>query len=246
MSTCHHEAGCPEVSVVIPAYNEEKCIGACVREVQDVMDRLRRSYEIVVVDDGSTDNTLNVLRECKSGMPQLVILSLDGNCGQSAAFDAGLKGARGAVIVTMDADLQNDPADIPRLLDLIGEWDLVCGYRRERQDSTVRRISSRIANSVRNRLTHETIRDVGCSLRAFRSECVNGLKLYRGMHRFLPTLLRLDGWTVTEIPVHHRARMWGESKYGIRNRLFCGLRDLFAVRWMMRRWLKYRIAERIE
>ena len=110
----------------------------------------------------------------------------------------------------------------------------------------MRRISSRIANWVRNRLTHEQIRDVGCSLRAIRAECLRHLKLYDGMHRFLPTLLRLDGWTVTQVPVKHRARRWGESKYGIRNRLFRGLRDLFAVRWMASRWLNYRVEERIE
>jgi glycosyltransferase involved in cell wall biosynthesis len=235
-----------EVSVVIPAYNEEESVGACVDQVRAVMDQTGRRYEIVVVDDGSKDATLRVLLERKKQVPPLVIVRLDKNHGQTAAFDAGFRTVRGKVVVTMDADLQNDPADIPRLLELVGQWDMVCGYRRKRHDSIVRRISSRIANRVRNKVTGEEIRDVGCSLRAVRSECLRGLKLYSGMHRFLPTLLRLDGWTITEIPVNHRPRSRGKSKYGIRNRLFRGLRDLMAVRWMMSRWLRYRIAERIE
>jgi len=163
-----------------------------------------------------------------------------------SAFDAGFKAARGKAVITMDADQQNDPADIPRLLEALEQWDVVCGYRQKRHDSVVRRISSRVANWVRNKLTRESIRDVGCSLRAVKRECLQGLKLYNGMHRFLPTLLRLDGWRVTEVPVNHRPRRRGKSKYGIRNRLFRGLRDLMAVRWMRSRWLRYRIAERIE
>jgi len=236
----------PELSVVIPAYNEEEAIGPCVEELHGVLEALGRPYEIVVVDDGSTDGTVRELLARKGRMPQLVILRLEGNHGQSAAFDAGFKAARGRIIVTMDADQQNDPADIPRLLELTGRWDVVCGYRSKRHDSLVRRVSSRIANWVRNKLTHESIRDVGCSLRAFRAECVRGLKLYKGMHRFLPTLFRFDGWTVTEVPVGHRPRQRGKSKYGIRNRLFRGLRDLMAVRWMRSRWLNYKVAERIE
>jgi glycosyltransferase involved in cell wall biosynthesis len=184
--------------------------------------------------------------EKKEEIDELVIVRLDGNQGQTAAFDAGFKSARGRVIVTMDADMQNHPGDIPDLLKNIEEYDVVCGIREKRQDSIVRLVSSRIANWVRNRLTHEQIEDVGCSLRAMKAECVSDLKLYDGMHRFLPTLLKLDGWTVTEIPVSHRPRKRGQAKYGIRNRLFRGLRDLFAVRWMQSRWLRYNIKERIE
>ena len=235
-----------DVSVVIPAFNEEESIAACVDEIRAVMDGLGEPYEVIVVDDGSTDGTFGILRKKKKDMHRLVILRFDANHGQTAAFDAGFRAARGKAIVTLDADLQNDPADIPRLLELLDRWDVVCGYRQKRHDSPVRRASSRIANWVRNKLTHESIRDVGCSLRAFKAECVGGLKLYNGMHRFLPTLLRLDGYSVTEVSVGHRRRRWGKSKYGIRNRLFRGLRDLMAVRWMRSRWLRYRIEEQVE
>jgi len=235
-----------DVSVVIPAYNEEESVGSCVDEVAAVMDGLGRPYEIIVIDDGSTDATFSVLAEKRQVVASLVVLQLDTNHGQTAAFDAGFRAARGAAIVTLDADLQNDPADIPLLLSHLVEFDVVCGYRRERHDSAVRRASSRIANWVRNKLTQESIRDVGCSLRVMRAECVAGLKLYDGMHRFLPTLLRLDGWTVTEVAVNHRPRQWGTAKYGIGNRLFRGLRDLMAVRWMRSRWLRYRVVEKLK
>jgi dolichol-phosphate mannosyltransferase len=236
----------PEVSIVIPAYNEEECIIPCLEEVAGVMDAGGQPYEIIVVDDGSRDGTFPLLKAKKAELPQLVVLRFSTNNGQTAAFDAGFRAAAGRVIVTMDADMQNDPADIPRLLDVVGEYDVACGYRRKRRDSLLRRLSSRIANGVRNRLSHESIRDVGCSLRAFRAECIPGLKLYTGMHRFLPTLLRLDGWTVTEVPVNHRPRKMGTAKYGVWNRVFRGLRDLLAVRWMQKRWLRYQIVERIE
>jgi len=236
----------PEVSIVIPAYNEEECIIPCLDEVAAVMDRLGRPYEVVVVDDGSRDATFELLKRKKADMPQLVALRFSSNNGQTAAFDAGFRAARGRVVVTMDADMQNDPADIPHLLEQLGPYDVVCGYRQKRRDSLLRRISSRIANGVRNRLSHESIRDVGCSLKAFKAECLRGLKLYSGMHRFLPTLLKLDGWTVTEVPVNHRPRPMGRAKYGVWNRLFRSFRDLLAVRWMQKRWLRYEVAEKLE
>jgi len=239
--------GCQvELSVVIPAYNEEESVGECVAELRQVMEGLGRPYEIIVVDDGSSDGTFELLQEQKRDFPELVIIRFDSNHGQTAAFEAGFKTAKGEIIVTIDADSQNDPADIPRLLELTEFWDVVCGYRITRRDSVVRRVSSRIANWVRNALTDESIRDVGCSLRAIRAECLEGLKLYNGMHRFLPTLLKLDGCAVTEVAVRHRPRRHGKSKYGIRNRLFCGLRDLMVVRWMKSRRLRYEIEVKIE
>jgi glycosyltransferase involved in cell wall biosynthesis len=210
------------------------------------MRSMGKAFEVLVIDDGSRDRTREVLKRLKPSFPELVILGFEGNHGETAGFDAGFKNARGKVVVALDADLQNDPADIPRLLELIGQWDVVCGYRRKRHDSLVRRISSRIANWTRRKVTGDNVRDVGCSLRAMRRECVQNLKLYTGMHRFLPTLMMYDGWTVTEIPVNHRERRWGKSKYGISNRLWRGIKDLMAVHWMRKRWLNYKIVERIE
>ncbi len=235
-----------ELSLVIPAYNEEQSIEPCVREANAVLARLGRGYEIVVVDDGSTDGTFERLRTLKRDVANLRAVRFARNRGQTAAMAAGFEHARGEIIVTMDADMQNDPADIPRLLDNMGEWDVVCGVRAGRRDSLVRKASSVIANSVRNRLTHESIRDVGCTLRACRARHVRRVKLFEGMHRFLPTLLKLEGARVVEIPVNHRPRTKGANKYGIGNRLFKGIRDLFAVRWMQSRYVTYEVKEEIE
>ncbi len=235
----------PEISVVIPAYNEEDCIGECLEEVRGVMENLGRSYEMIVVDDGSIDRTFEVLREKRASMPLLRAFRFASNRGQTTAMRAGFERARGELIVTMDADLQNDPADIPRLLSMMEGHDAVCGRRVKRADPLVKRVSSRVANRVRNWLTHENIQDTGCTLKVFRAECVKQLKLFDGMHRFLPTLLRLEGCRVAEMDVNHRPRRAGATKYNVRNRLFAGLRDLFAVRWMKRRWRRYEIEEEL-
>jgi glycosyltransferase involved in cell wall biosynthesis len=237
----------PEISIVIPAHNEQDNIRNCLFELNLIMsDQVKKPYEIIVIDDGSIDGTYFELQRIKNEIPELVVLRFANNYGQTAAFDAGFKAARGKVIVTMDADLQNDPKDIPELLKNLESWDVVCGIRQRRKDSFVRIISSRIANYTRNKLTYEQINDVGCSLRAFKTECIKGLKLYNGMHRFLPTLFKLDSWTVKEIPVSHRPRQAGQTHYGINNRLFRGLRDIFAVRWMRSRWINYQIEEKIQ
>jgi glycosyltransferase involved in cell wall biosynthesis len=167
------------------------------------------------------------------------------NCGETAASDAGMRAARGRYVMTMDADLQNDPKDIPKFMDALAQgWDCVCGSRvagRGKGDTFVKVWSSRIANGVRNKLSQENITDAGCTYRAFKRECVDKLKLYRGLHRFIPTLLKMEGFTVTEIEVSNNPRVHGESKYGVWNRLFKSFRDLLAIRWMKSRLLNYKV-----
>lgn len=235
----------PEISVVVPAYNEAESIEACVREVAGVLSGVGRPFEILVVDDGSVDGTLDVLRAVKETVPELRAIRFKERCGQSAAMDAGFRNAAGAIVVTIDADLQNDPGDIPRLLGALGDWDAVCGVRVKRRDSFIRRASSRIANWVRNKLSGDNIRDTGCSLKVYKREFLVRLKMFDGMHRFLPTLLKMEGARVTEVMVNHRPRLRGKAKYNVWNRVFRSFRDLLAVRWMKQRWIRYEIEEEI-
>jgi len=228
-----------DLSVVVPAYNEEENIPVLLDEISSVLNKLYLNYEVLVVNDGSTDKTYNKLIEAKKKYKNLRILHLRKNNGLSAALDAGFKNAIGKIIVIIDADLQNDPADIPKLISLIGEYDVVCGWRKNRIDPISKKISSKIANFVRNKLTGEEVNDTCCGLKAFRRECVINFKMYNGLHRFLPTLLKMEGYKITEIPVNHRPRTLGKSKYNISNRLFKSLYDLIAVRWMKTRRLGY-------
>ena len=232
-----------ELSLVVPAYNERDSLPALVEEVARAL--VGRRYELVTVDDGSTDGSLDVLKQLKATHPELHVVALAAHAGQTAAFAAGFRAARGAVIVTLDADLQNDPADIPGLVaELTARGaTAVAGYRVNRRDTPWKRLQSRIANAVRNGLNGETIRDTGCSLKAFRSDAVRALPLYHGMHRFLPTLIKLYGGTVTEAPVRHRPRRFGRTKYGMWNRVFRSFADALAVRWMQRRVLRYEVRE---
>jgi len=231
------------LSVVIPVYNERDNLAPLLEEVQSVMRRLGRPYEVLFVDDGSTDGSDRVLRGLRAARPEVRVVTFERNAGQTAAIDAGFRRARGEVVVTLDADLQNDPADIPRVLDALEGWDAVVGVRTRRQDSLVRRLSSRVANYVRNRLSDETIADTGCSLKAYRRSALQRLVLYDGMHRFLPTLLKIEGYRVRETAVGHRPRKHGASKYGIGNRLLPSFQDLLAVRWMKRRKLRYEVKD---
>ena len=232
-----------ELSLVVPVYNERDSLPALVAEVAHAL--AGRSYEIVTVDDGSTDGSLAVLKQLKAGHPELHVVALAAHAGQTAAFAAGFRAARGAVIVTLDADLQNDPANIPGLVAELAAHGAtaVAGYRVNRRDTPWKRLQSLIANAVRNRLNGETIRDTGCSLKAFRADAVRALPLYHGMHRFLPTLIKLYGGTVTEAPVRHRPRRFGRTKYGMWNRVFRSFADALAVRWMQRRVLRYEVRE---
>jgi glycosyltransferase involved in cell wall biosynthesis len=236
----------PRLSIVIPLFNEAENLEPLAVELAAALEGLAYPYEVLLVDDGSTDHSPAVLRRLAAADPRLRILRQAENRGQSAAFAAGFRLARGELIATLDADLQNDPADLPRMLAELDDCDVVCGVRTDRHDSFVRRASSRIANGVRNRLTGESITDVGCSLRVMRAAHARQAPLFDGMHRFLPTLLRMDGARIKEIPVRHRPRLRGVSKYGIHNRLWRALADLFAVRWMQRRWIDRQAASEVE
>ena len=234
----------PRVTLVVPAHDEEESLPPLVGEIRAALAGV--PYEVVLVDDGSTDGTLGVMVALAEADPAVRVIRQRPNRGQSAALRAGWRAARAPVVVTLDADLQNDPADIPRLLATLEEgFDVVNGVRSDRKDGFVRRVSSRIANSVRNRLTGDSVTDVGCTLRACRTELLRDLPMFDGMHRFLPTLLRFAGARVTEIPVRHRPRRFGATKYGIQNRLWKGLVDLWAVRWMKRRWIDERGVEEV-
>jgi len=232
-----------ELSLVVPAYNERENLAPLLDEIAAAL--TGRNYEVIVVDDGSTDGTLETLKALRARYPQLRILAFERNAGQTAAFAAGFRAARAPIVITLDADLQNDPTDIPRLVDTLRQTGAtaVAGYRATRHDTPWKRLQSRIANGVRNRLNGEVIRDTGCSLKAFRTEAVRALPLFTGMHRFLPTLIKMQGGTVTEIAVGHRPRRHGVTKYGMWNRVLRSLADAFAVRWMQRRALHYRVRE---
>lgn len=238
----------PEISVVAPGHNEAGNLAALVAQICAALASTGRSFEIVLVDDGSTDGSWALLQKLGKENPRLRALRFAVNCGQSAALWAGIQAARGAIIVTLDSDLQNPPAEIPRFLEALKDADCVCGSRvaaRSTGDNWVRRASSSIANGVRNRLSGETISDAGCCYRAFRRECVAKVKFFKGAHRFLPTLIKMEGFCVIEIPIAHNARQSGRSHYGIANRLFKSFADLLAVRWMKRRVIRYDIAGRI-
>jgi len=235
----------PDISVVVPIKDEEDNIAPVYEAVRAALEPAMPRFELVFVDDGSRDRSLERMRELAARDLRVVWLSFDRNHGQTAAWDAGFKAARGRLIATMDGDLQNDPADYPAMIALIGDdCDCVCGIRRRRMDSIVRKISSRIGNGVRNWITGESVTDVGCSLRVFKRECVEGLKLFEGLHRFFPTLLKMEGFRLKEIPVRHHPRERGKTKYGIGNRMWRGLRDCFAVQWMRHRRLSYRVVQR--
>ena len=235
----------PDLSVVFPVYNEEENIPILLREIAAALDGKGWSYEIVAVDDGSTDGSVRVLRESREQYPNLRVLTFEKNSGQTAALDAAWHAARGRLVVSLDADLQNDPADIPAMVRKLEESgsDMIIGVRVNRRDTWSRRMQSRIGNSVRNWITGDQITDTGCSLKLVKREAIDRVRLFTGMHRFLPTLVRYAGYRVAEMPVNHRPRQFGQSKYGAMNRAFRGLADCFAVRWMGKRMLTYTVHE---
>lgn len=230
----------PAFSVVVPLYNEEANLPILQEELRAALSGL--DYEILFVDDGSVDRT----PERIEAAPNIRLIRFEKNSGQSAAIYAGLTAARGGTLVIIDGDLQNDPADIPRLLAEIAHGaDLVCGYRLKRQDTVVKRLTSRIANTVRSRYTKDGVRDTGCTLKAMRRECVSALFPFKGMHRFIPALVKAAGYRLVEIPVNHRPRRFGQSKYGLGNRALRATIDMFGVRWLLSRRLNYKIREQM-
>ena len=230
-------ADMPRVSVVVPIYNEEPNISPLLEQLHEVLETVGGGYEVVAVDDGSKDASARLLAEAMAERPWLRLIRLPENRGQTAAFLIGFGAARGEIIVTIDADLQNDPHDIPKLLERIGEYDVVCGVRAKRDDPIQKRLGSKLANAFRRWVLKDTIKDTGCSLKAFRRECVECIPPFNGMHRFLPILMGAQGYRIAQVDVNHRPREAGVSKYGTFDRLVRTLPDLFAVRWMIKRRL---------
>jgi dolichol-phosphate mannosyltransferase len=231
----------PQLSIVIPVYNERDNLIHLESKLEQELTKLNQSYEIILIDDGSYDGSAHLIKSLQKNNSRIRLIQFGHNHGQSAAFAAGFKVARGNIFVTLDADLQNNPADISLLLEKIQDYDVVCGWRHKRNDPWIKRVSSKIGNAVRNRLSEEEIADTGCSLKAFRKECFDNVKLFKGMHRFFPTLMKMEGFRVTQVKVSHHPRLHGESKYNIRNRLFSSFHDLLAIRWMKQRKINYDI-----
>lgn len=236
------ESAGPKVSVILPVYNEEACIQAVLDELLVTLgSRLQEPFEVIAVDDGSSDATPQILQRLAQADRRLRVLRLTPNAGQSAAFCAGFRAAAGEIIVTMDADGQNDPADIPSIVRRLDACDCCCGYRAQRQDSASRRWASRLANAVRNRALGEDIIDTGCSMKAFKASYVRNLQPWDGLHRFFATFVSMQGGTIIQQPVHHRARSAGISKYTNWKRLQKTMRDLRGVIWLKSRTRLHRV-----
>jgi dolichol-phosphate mannosyltransferase len=228
----------PAVSIVVPVFNEEENLPILQSELRAALPGL--DYEIIFVDDGSTDRSADKIEHA----PNVRLLRFEKNTGQSAALYAGIRAARGQTIVMIDSDLQNDPADISRLLAEIPRGaDLVCGYRAQRKDTFTKRLTSKIANFVRSRFTKDYVRDTGCTLKAMRRECADALVPFKGMHRFIPALVRGAGYRLIEIPVNHRPRRFGQTKYGFGSRAVRATMDMFGVRWLLSRRLNYKVRD---
>jgi dolichol-phosphate mannosyltransferase len=233
------------LSLVIPCYNEEENVPTLLQRVHAALAQTAEPFEVIVVDDGSTDSTPKLLADAMKSAPWLRVIRMSKNGGQSAAFEAGFEAARGQIIATIDADLQNDPEEIPRLLPLLDEKqvDMITGWRKDRQDTTFRRWQSRQANRIRNWISKETVNDSASSLKIYRAHAIKGLRLFNGAHRFFPTLVKMRGYKVYETPVKHSARFAGTAKYGFRNRALRAFIDLLGVRWMKERNLRYNASE---
>lgn len=234
------------LSVVFPVHNEADSLGELLSRLLPVLKGLNQSYEVIFVDDASTDRSWEVMKELRANNPHVRLIRFKKNCGESAALEAGFKAARGDMVVAMDADLQSDPKDIPGLLEKLKEYDVAWGLRAERKDDWLRSLVSWGGNTLRQVIMGDNARDAGSPLRVMRHEVVQKVKLFKGLHRFYPTLCRMEGFKVIEIPISHFPRKFGESKYNIRNRLFKFLVDLLAVKWMQNRRIDYEVVEELD
>jgi len=224
-----------DLSIVLPVYNEESNLSILYKEIKEVLDRLNKKYEIIFVDDGSKDRSFLVLKNIKEKDSTVKVIRFRKNFGQTAAMDAGIRNSKGNIIITMDSDLQNDPKDIPRLIEKINQgYDVVSGWRYNRKDSFSKKFMSRGANLLRKIILKDRIHDSGCTLKAYKKECFEDLKLYGETHRFIPALLKLKGFSVTEIKVNHRARKFGKTKYNAK-RTMNGFLDMLLISF----WMKY-------
>jgi glycosyltransferase involved in cell wall biosynthesis len=234
------------LSIVLPVHNEVENLPILWAELAEVLPALPAPVEVVFIDDGSTDGSGEVIRGLAADDSRIRLLRLEWNAGLSAAFYAGFQAARGRIVATMDSDLQSDPRDLPALLAGLDGADAVVGWRQVRHDSWLKRVSSRVANGIRKSMTGDPMEDSACSLRVMRRECLAAIPPFTGMHRFVPTLLKLAGHRTVQVPVHHRPRRFGRSKFGVSDRALPAFADLLAVKWMMRRRIRYRIAESID
>ena len=228
----------PELSIIVPVYNEEDNILPMAREVQAAVKPLGMSYELVFVDDASTDSTWAKIENARRIEPKVRGIRHAANAGQSAALWTGIQTSRGPLIATMDGDLQNDPSDIPKLMEALREVDFVCGVRTKRRDNFIRRVSSRTARLARKWALGVDFCDTGCAMRVFKRKALEGIFPFNGLHRFLPVLVHGSGAATKEIPINHRPRVAGQSKYGLWNRLGRGIFDLFAMSWYQKRRLR--------
>jgi len=238
----------PEISVVIPVYNESGNIKDLVLSTYSVMRGLVAEHEILIVDDGSDDDSLSVLSDLQKKVETLRVLSHQSNCGQSTSLYNGVHAAEGSIIVTLDGDGQNDPSDIPNMIsafqkNIARNVQMVVGHRIRRNDNAVRKISSYIANSIRQFLLKDNTPDTGCGLKVFSKDVFLSLPFFDHMHRFLPALVQRQGWKVISEPVHSLPRKYGVSKYGVWNRLWVGIVDLFGVIWLKKRFKKANVNE---
>lgn len=236
-------------SIVIPVKDEAENIESLLEEIEAVMTELpsasKKPWELIIVEDGSQDQSPQILRRLLQTKDYLRVLFFSKNFGQSSAFDAGFRNAKGEFVITLDGDGQNAPSDIPKFIENAQQADLICGWRKNRKDPISKKIISKLANSLRSNLCKDGVHDTGCSLKLYRKSCLDKIKLFEGMHRFLPALFVMEGFTVLEIPVQHRARRAGKSKYNFFNRFLGPLSDMFAIMWMRKRSLSYTIEQEI-